>query len=94
MWRPVDRRENYVKRCTGGPGDTLSIVDAQVYINGVAQVNPPLLEHNYYVLTDGTAFTEESLVKMDITLGEVHRVVANNGMVYSMSRADAALARL
>ena len=94
MWRPVDRRENYVKRCTGGPGDTLSIVDAQVYINGVAQVNPPLLEHNYYVLTDGTAFTEESLVKMDITLGEVHRVSANNGMVYRMSLTDAAMERI
>ena len=32
--RPVDRRENYVKRCTGLPGDTLQIIDGRVYLNG------------------------------------------------------------
>ena len=34
--RPVDRRENYVKRCTGLPGDTLQIIDGRVYLNGQA----------------------------------------------------------
>ena len=39
--RPVDKRENYIKRCQGAPGDTLSVVDAQVYVNGKAAPNPP-----------------------------------------------------
>ena len=38
--RPVDRRENYVKRCIGIPGDTLQIKAGQVYINGKASTNP------------------------------------------------------
>ncbi len=38
--RPVDRRENYVKRCVGLPGDTLEIKDAQVYIDGKPLENP------------------------------------------------------
>ena len=37
--RPVDKRENYIKRCQATPGDTLSIVNAQVYVNGKARPN-------------------------------------------------------
>ena len=62
IWRPVDRRENYVKRCVALPGDTFEMRDAQVYINGVAQVTPTLLEHYFYICTAGTNFPEESLV--------------------------------
>ena len=29
--RPVDRRENYVKRCVGTPGDSLKIVDNTIF---------------------------------------------------------------
>ena len=45
LWRPVDRRENYVKRCVGLPGDTLQIVDGQVMIDGKAIENPENLHH-------------------------------------------------
>lgn len=34
IYRPVDKRENYIKRCVGIPGDTLEIIDAQLYVNG------------------------------------------------------------
>jgi len=30
---PVDKKENYVKRCVGVPGDSLKVVNGQVYIN-------------------------------------------------------------
>src|ERR1700712_6140818 len=48
--RPVDKRENYIKRCQGGPGDTLSVVDAQVYVNGKAAPNPPGEQIDYTVV--------------------------------------------
>ncbi|MGX8712576.1 MAG: S26 family signal peptidase [bacterium] len=32
--RPVDKRENYIKRCIGLPGETVQIVDQQVLIDG------------------------------------------------------------
>ena len=38
--RQVDKRENYVKRCIGKHGDTLQIIDQQVYINGNTADNP------------------------------------------------------
>ncbi len=36
IYRPVDKRENYIKRCVGIAGDTLEIKDAQLYVNGEA----------------------------------------------------------
>ena len=38
--RPTDRRENYVKRCVGLPGQTLQIKDRVIYINGKANKEP------------------------------------------------------
>ncbi len=32
--KPIDKKSNYVKRCVGTPGDSLSVIDGLVYING------------------------------------------------------------
>ena len=47
--RPVDRRENYVKRCVGLPGQTLEIKDRIVYLDGVANKEPDNVEYRYWV---------------------------------------------
>lgn len=47
--RPVDKRENYVKRCIAIPGDELQIVDRQVLINGKAAINPKRIQYSYLV---------------------------------------------
>ena len=47
--RPVDRRENYVKRCVGLPGNTLQIKDKVIYINGKAQAEPTNAQFCYDV---------------------------------------------
>ena len=49
--RPADRCANYVKRCIGLPGDTLQIVERQVYINGEAMQNPSEMQHWRLVYT-------------------------------------------
>ncbi len=49
LWRPVDRRENYVKRCVGMPGDILEIKDKQIYLNGKPNKQPTNVQHNYWV---------------------------------------------
>ena len=45
--RPVDRRENYVKRCVGLPGQTLQIKDRIVYLDGKANKEPDNVQYNY-----------------------------------------------
>ncbi len=47
--RPVDRRENYVKRCVGLPGQTLEIRDRIIYLDGQANKEPENVQYNYYV---------------------------------------------
>ena len=66
-WRPVDRRENYVKRCVGLPGDTLQIVDGQVMIDGKAIENPENLQFNYFVQTTGPYIDEEIFRELGIS---------------------------
>ena len=47
--RPVDRRENYVKRCVGLPGNTLEIKDKVIYIDGKQAEQPENVQFNYNV---------------------------------------------
>lgn len=49
MSRPADRRENYVKRCVGLPGQTLQIKDRIIYIDGKANKEPENVQYTYYV---------------------------------------------
>jgi signal peptidase I len=49
--RPVDRRENYVKRCVGLPGQTLQIKDRVVYLDGKANKEPDEVQYRYWVQT-------------------------------------------
>ena len=65
--RPVDRRENYVKRCVGTPGDSLQIIDNVVYIDGVAEPKHPYLQYNYIVTTDGYVLGNSYLAKLGIS---------------------------
>jgi signal peptidase I len=68
--RPVDKKENYIKRCLAIGGDTIQVINQQVFINGVAAENPPKMQFNYYVKTDGSGFSLKTLRKLDITDGK------------------------
>lgn len=65
--RPVDRRENYVKRCVGTPSDSLQIIDNVIYINGVAEPKHPYLQYNYIVKTNGYVLGNSYLTKLGIS---------------------------
>ena len=51
VYRPVDRRENYVKRAVGLPGETLKIVNGDIFINGKKQPQPANVQFNYLFQT-------------------------------------------
>ena len=65
--RPVDRRENYVKRCVGTPGDSLQIIDNVIYINDQAEPIHPYLQYCYIVKTDGSALGQNYMAKLGIS---------------------------
>lgn len=47
--RPVDKRDCYVKRCIGMPGDSLRIEHNVVYLNGQQWKEYPDVQHNYHL---------------------------------------------
>lgn len=47
--RPVDKKDHYIKRCIGLPGDSIAIIDRQVYINGEPATNPENIQFIYQV---------------------------------------------
>lgn len=47
MWRPVDRRENYVKRTVGLPGDEFQIIDGEIFTNGKHMAQPENVQFCY-----------------------------------------------
>ncbi len=71
--RPVDKKENFIKRCVGIAGDTLQIKDQVIYINGQATNLPDYSETNYIVTTAGQQL-DETVMKdeydVDINDGE------------------------
>ena len=67
LYRPVDKRENFIKRCQGTPGDTLSVVNAQVYVNGKAAPNPPGEQIEYNFATTGLDVNPEIYNELHIS---------------------------
>ena len=67
IYRPVDRRDNYVKRCVALPGDTLEIRSNQIYINGEVLENPENIQFNYHLTTDGTMLSQRFFDRLNIS---------------------------
>ncbi len=64
--RPTDRRENYVKRCVGLPGQTLQIKNRIVYLDGKANKEPDNVQYTYKMKLKGE-FPVELADELEIT---------------------------
>ena len=68
--RPADRRENYVKRCVGLPGQTLQIKDRIVYLDGKANKEPENVQYTYHVKLK-QAIPEEMMEDLGISMEDL-----------------------
>ncbi len=71
---PIDQRMTLIKRCQATPGDTLTIVNGQVYIDGKASKNAPKAQTSYIVVTDGRDINPQLFTDLNI---ESHRLDSN-----------------
>ena len=72
LGRPIDKKENYVKRCVGIPGDKIEIIEAQLIVNDAPQQEPEGMKKqwHYDISTKGTGLNPNILYeKYDITEG-------------------------
>jgi signal peptidase I len=86
--RPLDKKENYIKRCVAVAGDTLEVRNGTVYVNGTAQPLPPMGQYAYeFVLRE--KFNERRLKEQfdispdDIGQGE------NGGVAIPLTTSNA-----
>ncbi len=70
--RPVDKRENFVKRCVGLPGDTIELKHSSIFVNGQEIDQQPLVQFNYYVRTNGEKL--DSTFIADLELSDADRL--------------------
>jgi signal peptidase I len=70
--RPLDKRENYIKRCTGMPGDTFEIIDGTIYANGKIIPLPSGAQMEYIVKTTGELNPRILKEQYDISPGDMH----------------------
>ena len=69
--RPTDKKDHYVKRCVALPGDTLSVKDGLVYIDGVQQEVYPGIQLTYRVTTDGHKINPKIIDNLSLNVGEL-----------------------
>ncbi len=69
--RPVDKKENYIKRCVAMPGDVIKSIDGQLYINDKEQEHFKDMQFRYHVSTNGTSINPRLLNKLHITKDEI-----------------------
>ncbi len=74
IYRPVDRRENYVKRAVGLPGDLFQIDDNIVYINGEPISEPELVQYNYLIQTNGANISDMLWESIDVSMDDRLRI--------------------
>lgn len=58
---PMDKTDNYIKRCVAIAGDSIVIKDGLLYVNGAVSEPFKDAQTGYTVTTNGTGFTEEYL---------------------------------
>jgi signal peptidase I len=82
IYRPLDKKENYIKRCVALPGDKIEIRHTQVYINDKPQENFPYLQKNYEVVTNGIPLNTRNLERLGISQEDIQTALQFQYSVY------------
>ena len=90
--RPTDRRENYVKRCVGLPGQTLQIKNRIIYLNGKANKEPDNVQYTYYVKLKGN-LPDDFMHNLGISMEDLTSLNQNGYLPLTKKAAKALSAR-
>lgn len=69
--RPVDKRENYIKRAVGLPGDTIQVIHSDLFVNGKKQEPIPGKQYVYFIRTNGTTINPAVFEEMGIAMADI-----------------------
>ena len=88
--RPVDKRENYVKRCVAVSGDTLQIKNAVLYINNAKAYQPPKMQLLHKVWFENFDISKKNRQLLDINEEDHHQVQGANFAIYFINKEQVA----
>lgn len=94
VYRPVDRRENYVKRCLGLPGEIIQGINDTVFINGNPIESPENMQLLYFVQTDGTPISERVFQDLGVSAEDYTRSMVSINNTTDLSRDSLSLTQL
>lgn len=83
--RPVDKRENYIKRCVGIAGDVIELKNGQLFVNGNEQHHFPGMQYDNIVTTDGTGINKRTLEQLHISEADRH-VYSNTQYLFPLTQ--------
>jgi len=72
IYRPVDKRENYIKRCVGIPGDTIQVIHGNLFVNGKEQAKIGKRQYNYLIRTNGSTINPIRFEEMGIARSDIN----------------------
>lgn len=64
--RPVDRQDNYIKRCVAVPGDSLQIIEGKVFVNRYPQPDFKGIQYNCRIFTGGKRLNPRVFEKLQL----------------------------
>jgi signal peptidase I len=95
---PIDKTDNYIKRCVGVPGDLLQVKESQLWINGQPAFVAPNAQTEYIVVTNGNPlpedFIEETLGISTTEATNDFRVIDSKANSYLINMTAGAAASL
>jgi signal peptidase I len=86
---PIDFRTRYIKRCVGLPGDTIQVINRDLYVNGKLAAKPMALQHGYFIVSK-EPISIAQWTSIDVTEYEV----MDNGTSYYAFLSDWQLEKL
>ena len=83
--KPIDKKTNYVKRCTAIPGDKIELKDGVVYINGKESILPERAkpQYSYKVAWDGKTQVNLDYIKQELHITDAFGQIANDTLLFS-----------
>ncbi|MGE5418633.1 MAG: signal peptidase I [Chloroflexota bacterium] len=89
IYRPVDRRDNYVKRCIGIAGDTVTIKSGDVYVNGKLLADNGTQQMTYIVSTNGTTINPKAFERLGISKSD-QEMMSGSAYYLPLTKGNAA----
>ncbi len=92
--RPIDKKDHYIKRCVGAPGDSIQIIDRQVYLNGQAGKNPENMQFLYRVTFSSNSVNTKNWSDWGISSQDVFGGQAQGGYVMFLNEEQKELLKV